>query len=150
MDSTCILSAWSPALITGATYSSTGTIDTAPYSAKDYLVVLTATIDGVTETLSGTYLRVEGAPTAASLASPSNESDVLTFTPILIVNNASDLNDDQLTYEFEVYADSGLAQLITASGVSSLESGVRSRNEFVDRSGRTRGKPDLLLTRQGL
>ena len=99
-------------------------IDTANYSAKDYLVVLRANIDGVEETLAGTYFRVEGAPTAPALISPAMGSDVDTFTPALTVSNASDPNDDKLTYEFELYADTGLSQLVVSSGILSEGTGT--------------------------
>jgi hypothetical protein len=100
-------------------------IDTANYSAKDYLVVLRANIGGVEETLAGTYFRVEGAPTAPALIAPAIGSDVDTITPAFTVSNASDPNDDKLTYEFELYTDSGMTQQVS-SGVRSEESGVTS------------------------
>ena len=110
----------------GATYAHTAVVDTTTYSAKDYLVILRANINGIEETLAGTYFRVEGAPTVPALISPAMGSDVDTFTPALTVSNASDPNDDKLTYEFEVYSDSGMTELITSSGTSSQGSGVTS------------------------
>lgn len=104
----------------------TGQIDTTTYTAKDYLVVLRASINGSEETLAGTYFRVEGAPTAPSLVSPSNGSDVLTFMPILSVNNASDPNDDRLTYEFELYSDSGFTQILASSDAVAEAAGSTS------------------------
>jgi hypothetical protein len=104
------------ALVMGASYTKTGLIDTTAYSAKDYLVVLMASINGVEETLASTYFRVEGAPSAPALISPANGADVDTFTPALTVSNASDPNDDKLTYEFEIYSDNGLANLVNSSG----------------------------------
>jgi prenyltransferase beta subunit len=106
------------ALAMGASYTKTGPIDTTGYSAKDYLVVLRASIDGVEETLAGTFFRVEGAPSAPALISPVNGADVDTFTPALTVSNASDPNDEKLTYEFEIYAESGLTTLISSGTVS--------------------------------
>jgi hypothetical protein len=71
------------------------------------------------------YLRIEGAPTAPSLNAPANGIDVLTFTPDLIVNNASDPNDDKITYQFELYGDATMTNIVvTSPGVSSQESGV--------------------------
>lgn len=101
------------ALTIGATYTNSGRIETASYKAKDYLVVLSATLAGVEQTLAGSYFRVEGAPSAPAIISPASGSDVDTFTPALKVSNAADPNDDKLSYEFEVYADSGLTQLVT-------------------------------------
>lgn len=103
-------------LLKGASYTNTKLINTTQYGAKDYLVVLRANISGTEDTLTGTYLRIEGAPTAPSLNSPADGSDVLTFTPELIVNNASDPNDDKINYEFELYSDSGLTRLEASSG----------------------------------
>jgi flagellar hook assembly protein FlgD/Tol biopolymer transport system component len=70
------------------------------------------------------FLQIEKAPTAPSLSAPANGSDVETLTPVLTVNNASDPNGDPLTYEFELYADSGLTQLVTSSGARSEGAGV--------------------------
>jgi hypothetical protein len=58
-------------LAMGATYTNSGQIDTQGYSAKDYLVVLQANIAGVTETLAGTYFRVnDSTPPELSVDSP--------------------------------------------------------------------------------
>jgi hypothetical protein len=95
-------------------------INTQNYSAKDYLVVLRATIAGVEETLAGTYFRVEGAPSAPALYGPASGSDVETFTPRLSVSNAADPNDDRLTYEFEVYADSSLTKMVVSGTVDEM------------------------------
>src|SRR3990172_5610539 len=124
----------------GGAYPGAGVIDTTTYNAKDYLVVLRAKIGDIEETLAGTYFRVEGAPTAPSLSLPGNGSDVETFTPVLIVNNASDPNDDKLTYEFEVYSDSGLTQLVAASG-----GGGGRGNDIMDSNCPAHGKSDILL-----
>jgi hypothetical protein len=108
----------------GATYAYTAAVDTTNHSAMDYLVVLRATISGVEETLAGTYFRVEGAPTVPALIAPAMGSDAATFTPALTVSNAADPNDDKITYEFELYADAGLAQLVVSSGIVSQGTGT--------------------------
>jgi hypothetical protein len=100
----------------GGTFTNTQQLNTDNYSAKDYLVILRASISGVEESLASTYFRVEGAPSAPSLNSPQNAADIETFTPLLIVNNASDPNDDRLTYQFELYTDSLLTNLIVSLG----------------------------------
>ncbi len=105
-------------LAMGGSYTNSGLIDTRSYSAKDYLVVLLASIDGVEETLAGTYFRVEGAPSAPALSGPAIGTDLDSFTPLLSVSNAADPNDDRLTYEFEIYADSGLTNLVASGTVS--------------------------------
>ncbi len=100
----------------GATYANTQQLNTQKYTAKDYLVILRANISGVEETLAGTYFRIEGAPSAPSLHIPQDGEDIETYTPLLTVNNASDPNDDEITYEFELYTDIGLTNLISSSG----------------------------------
>jgi hypothetical protein len=103
-------------LALGGSASNTLPITTTDYTARDYLVVLLANIAGTEETLAGTYFRIEGAPSASSLAAPAMNANVETFTPTLSVNNASDPNDDKLTYQFELYSDSVLTQLTASSG----------------------------------
>jgi len=108
-------------LAIGASQNNNGRIDTRNYSAKDYFVVLLASIDGVEETLAGTFFRVEGAPSIPALSGPGNGTDLETFTPTLSVSNAADPNDDRLSYQFEIYADSGLTTLIDSGMVSETD-----------------------------
>jgi large repetitive protein len=114
------------ALAMGSTYTNSQELTTSSNSAKDYLVILRAAISGTEETLASTYFRVEGAPSAPSLFSPAHGDDVETYTPELAVNNASDPNDDDLTYEFELYADSGLTTLIAESDAIDESTNVTS------------------------
>jgi subtilase family serine protease/squalene cyclase len=107
------------ALLMGETHANTQQIATNSYSAKDYLVILRADISGNESTLASTYFRVEGAPSAPSLNWPQHGEDIEILTPDLTANNASDPNDDNLTYEFELYADSGLQNLVASSGMIS-------------------------------
>jgi hypothetical protein len=66
-------------------------------------------------------------PGAPAIANPSSGSGVNTTTPTLSVQNATDPDGDALTYEFALYADSGMTSLVTSmSGVSSQESGLTS------------------------
>lgn len=104
--------AYQAALPMGTSYSAAGQIDTTTFSAKDYLVILRANIGGVEESIASSYFRVEGAPSAPALSAPENGADVETFTPTLTVSNAADPNDDKLTYEFEIYSDNSLTQLV--------------------------------------
>ncbi len=59
---------------------------------------------------------VNDPPTTPSLANPSNGAGVSVLTPTLSVHNATDLDKDILTYEFEIYSDMALTKLITQSG----------------------------------
>jgi hypothetical protein len=102
-------------LLMGEEYAGSQPLATQTYSAKDYLVILRVNIEGNEETLASTYFRVEGAPSAPSLNQPSEGEDVETLTPALTVNNATDPNDDEITYEFEIYSDSGLTNLLAVS-----------------------------------
>jgi hypothetical protein len=72
------------------------------------------------------FVDINRAPTAPSLAGPADGSDVGVLSPVLVVNNASDPNNDPLTYEFELYADSGLQQRIAISGKVAESVGVTS------------------------
>jgi subtilase family serine protease len=105
------------ALAMGSQYASSQMLSTTGLNAADYLAVLVAEIDGVSATLGGTYFRIQGAPSAPSVNSPSGGSKVATFTPALIVSNSADPNAlDKLTYFFDLYADSGLTQLVASAG----------------------------------
>ena len=55
------------------------------------------------------------APTAPVLANPSNGAGINSFTPTLSVRNATDIDNDALTYEFEVYGDASLTNLVSAA-----------------------------------
>ena len=105
-------------LAMGAASTQTGAIDTAAFSAKDYLVILRASMDGVEETIAGTYFRVEGAPTAPSLVAPVQGADVEALPVTLSVGNAADPNADRLSYHFEIYSDSSLNTLVDWGTVS--------------------------------
>ncbi len=111
-------------LVMGQTYTALKQLNTQTYSAMDYLVILRASISGVEETLAGTFFRVEGAPSVPSLNFPKHGEDVETLTPGLIVNNSADPNDDRLTYEFELYSDSGLSNPVVSSGLTAEGDGI--------------------------
>jgi hypothetical protein len=57
---------------------------------------------------------VNDPPTAPAIANPSNGSGVNTTTPTLSVQDATDPDGDTLTYEFALYADSGLTTLVAS------------------------------------
>jgi len=52
-------------------------------------------------------------PTAPILSSPADDSDVDTLTPLLVVNNASDPDSKNLTYNFELALDIDFTQIIS-------------------------------------
>jgi len=55
--------------------------------------------------------RMNSLPTAPVLASPADESIVLTGRPSLVVNNAADAEGDELRYDFEIHLDSSMSLL---------------------------------------
>lgn len=61
-------------------------------------------------------VRINRAPTTLAPAAPADGADVGTSLPELKVNNASDPNNDLLTYTFEIYADSDLTVMVVEAG----------------------------------
>jgi len=65
---------------------------------------------------------VNDAPGVPGLNTPGQTSQVNSFTPTLIVDNAVDPDRDPLTYSFEVYSDANLLNLVD-SGTAIVEGG---------------------------
>ena len=66
-------------------------------------------------------------PGAFNISSPMDNSDVDTLTPVLQVTNSIDVDEDTLTYTFEIYADSAMGSLIvSASNILEGEDGSTS------------------------
>ena len=65
------------------------------------------------------------------------------FTPTLSVHNATDPDKDLLTYEFEVYADAAMTNLVAQSGPIAEAPLVTGWTV----PGSAHGEPDLLLAR---
>jgi len=58
-------------------------------------------------------------PTTPVLANPSNGAGVNLFTPTLSVHNSTDPDRDPLTYEFALYADAAMTNLVAhAAGIA--------------------------------
>lgn len=72
-------------------------------------------INNRTECLQGTNPTEFNGPSAPVLLSPEAEERVATATPELVVENAIDPDGDPLSYDFEVYADADLTQLLTSN-----------------------------------
>ncbi|MCH7760007.1 T9SS type A sorting domain-containing protein, partial [candidate division TA06 bacterium] len=62
----------------------------------------------------GATISANRPPSAPTLYSPPNDTTLLTLTPDLVVNNATDPEGDVLTYGFRVYSDSFLTQLVAS------------------------------------
>ena len=78
-----------------------------------------ADLDGVPaldEFLDGTDPNSFDGPTAPVLVAPIEGDEVLSSTPDLVVENASDPQLDVLVYDFEVYEDEAMTVLVTAAG----------------------------------
>jgi hypothetical protein len=58
------------------------------------------------------------APGAPVLNNPISGGTDTSLTPTLSVFNADDLDQDALSYEFELYADADLSRLVSAAGVA--------------------------------
>ena len=58
---------------------------------------------------------VNEPPTVPTLNNPANNSQVTVLAPTLTVNASTDPDHDAITYEFEVYGNSGLTSLVTGT-----------------------------------
>jgi hypothetical protein len=66
-------------------------------------------------------------PGAMQISSPGDRTEVDTLTPNLSVTNSTDLDEDELTYGYEVYGDSGMTSLIaSAAGLARGANGSTS------------------------
>ena len=66
-------------------------------------------------------------PGSFNISSPQDDSEVDTVTPYLEVTNSVDVDEDVVTYTFEVYADSGMSTLVAfASGITEGKEGTTS------------------------
>jgi len=68
------------------------------------------------------------APGAFYISSPLNGAEVDSVTPTLEVTNSLDVDEDMLTYRYEVYADETMSTplVVSVSGISEGESGTTS------------------------
>ncbi len=69
------------------------------------------------------------APGPFGISFPLDNGQVDTVTPTLEVTNSSDADEDDLTYGFEVYSDSGMSTLVTS--VSGLEPGADGSTSWI-------------------
>jgi len=66
-------------------------------------------------------------PGSFNISSPQDDSQVDTLTPSLEVTNSVDVDEDVLTYTFEVYADSGMSTVVaSATDIAEGEGGSTS------------------------
>ena len=115
--------------ITESTYTLSGISDDTSYYWKVKAVDVYGKYRWSTET--DWYLccnAVNLAPSVPTLHSPADGSSVESLNPVLEVNNSSDTDPyDTLTYEFEVYTNSALTNLVASvSGAAEGESGITS------------------------
>ena len=86
--------------------------------------------DGLTnldEFGQGTDPNVYDGPSEPTLFAPIGDAEVATDRPDLVVDNATDPQNDTLLYDYEVYADAALTTLVTSmSGVVEDASGQTS------------------------
>jgi len=55
------------------------------------------------------------APSTPTINNPGDNSEVTTLTPTLAVNPSTDVDLDQITYDFELYSDANLTTLVTST-----------------------------------
>ncbi len=67
-------------------------------------------------TASFFYNTVNDAPTVPVINNPGDQSSVETQLPTLSVNPSTDLDNDSVSYEFELYADASMTTLVEQSG----------------------------------
>lgn len=72
---------------------------------------------GLSEWANGTFFvnTANDVPGPSGLSSPADGSEVDKLTPVLAVSAASDVDEDLLSYTFEVYADSALATPVASA-----------------------------------
>jgi hypothetical protein len=64
-------------------------------------------------------------PGPFNISSPQDDIEVDTFKPVLEVTNSFDVDEDALTYAFEVYSDSSQSNLVTSvSGIAEGDTGT--------------------------
>jgi hypothetical protein len=100
------------------TWQAIGLLDNTPYYVRAMAGDGSAG-SGWTEPAVAFFVNTANdAPPTPVIANPSNGAGVSVFTPTLTVRNATDLDRDALTYEFEVYSDAGLTDRVSsAAGV---------------------------------
>jgi hypothetical protein len=54
-------------------------------------------------------------PTTPTINNPGNNSEVTTLTPTLVVNPSTDVDLDQISYDFELGTDADLSELVTST-----------------------------------
>jgi len=74
------------------------------------------------------FVNTENEPPGSfNISSPQDDSDVDTVTPDLEVTNSVDVDEDVLTYTFEIYADGNMSTLIAfATNIPEGEGGTTS------------------------
>jgi hypothetical protein len=73
------------------------------------------------------------APTSPTVANPGDGAEVRSLRPTLSVNAAVDPDRDALSYDFELYADQDLSQLVTSA--SGAESSWQVQTALSDNTG---------------
>lgn len=69
------------------------------------------------------------APGEFGISTPSIDGEVSTFTPLLEVTNSNDIDNDRLHYNFVVYSDSSLTNVVTS--VQDIVEGVSGSTSWL-------------------
>jgi Chitobiase/beta-hexosaminidase C-terminal domain len=71
-------------------------------------------ISDLQEFLNGTNPISSNAPTVPQIVSPENGTEVSVLQPDLVIQNSTDPDGDEVTYEFEIYVDEGMTSLLAS------------------------------------
>ncbi len=69
-------------------------------------------ISDLDEYLNGTDPALSNAPTIPAIFSPADQSEVTVLQPELVIENSTDPDGDDITYDFELYADEAMTTLV--------------------------------------
>ncbi|WP_319574437.1 fibronectin type III domain-containing protein [uncultured Desulfobacter sp.] len=69
-------------------------------------------ISDLDEYLNGTDPDVSSAPSVPQILSPADQAEVTVLQPTLSIINSVDPNGDEVVYDFELYADAAMTQLL--------------------------------------
>lgn len=120
---------------TGGTFTWTPTYD----QSDTYPVTFIAADEEFqdSELVAINVMHVNRAPTVPLISAPQTQSEVETVRPNLVLENSIDPDGDSLCYEFEIYADPAMTNLVASSNVAEQPS-LTSWTVTVDLADNTR------------
>ncbi|TBW56060.1 hypothetical protein EZI54_10490 [Marinobacter halodurans] len=97
-----------------------------------YWRVNARTASGASEWVDGRFFvnTQNDAPAAFTLSKPANQTLVDTETPTLVVNNSADIDEDAITYTFEVYDETDTTFSNPVARVAGLAQGGQGQTQW--------------------